>query len=75
MKKCKICEEKKDEKEFYERHAKCIQCFSILRKKRTKEYYRQNSEVIKEKSKKRYKKNRKKILKKQEEKYAFENNC
>ena len=75
MKKCKICEEKKDEKEFYKRHARCIKCFNKLRKERTKEYYRQNSEVIKEKSKKRYKKNKKKILKKQEEKYAFENNC
>ena len=47
---------------------KCIKCFNKLRKERTKEYYRQNSEVIKEKSKKRYKKNKKKILKKQEEK-------
>ena len=68
MKKCKVCEQEKDEKEFYKRHAKCIQCFNKLRKERTKEYYRQNSEVIKEKSKKRYKKNKKKILKKQEEK-------
>ena len=68
MKKCKVCEQEKDEKEIYKRHAKCIKCFIILRKERTKEYYRQNSEVIKEKSKKRYKKNKKKILKKQEEK-------
>ena len=75
MKKCKICEEKKDEKEFYERHAKCIKCFSKLRKKGTRRYYKQNSEVIKEKSKKYYKKNRKKILKKRKEKYDFENNC
>ena len=74
MKKCKICEEKKDEKEFYERHAKCIKCFSKLRKKGTRKHYRQNSEEKKEYSRQYYKKNKKKILKKRKEKYDFENN-